>query len=63
MLGELDWYMQQNESRLPTYAIHQNKIKMDKITKHKSSNQESPPQSHKPQILLIQLRSPLPYLH
>ena len=35
VLGELDWYMQKKkkkkkETRLPTYTIHQNKLKMDK---------------------------------
>ena len=35
-LGELDGYMQKNETRLPTYTIHQNKLKMDKGLKFKS---------------------------
>ena len=30
MLGELDWHMQINETRPPTYPIHQNNFKMDK---------------------------------
>ena len=30
MLGELDTYMQNNETRPPTYTIHTNKIKVDK---------------------------------
>ena len=36
VLGELDWYMQKNETRLPTYIIHQNKLEMDKKSKYKS---------------------------
>ena len=28
MLGELDWYMQKNEIRPPTYTIHQNKLNL-----------------------------------
>ena len=27
VLGDLDSYMQKNETRSPTYAIHQNKLK------------------------------------
>ena len=34
-LGELDWYMQKNEIRPPTYTIHQNKLKMDQRLKYK----------------------------
>ena len=30
LLGKLDWYIQKNETRPPTYTIHQNKLKMDK---------------------------------
>ena len=30
MLGDLDSYVQKNETRSPTYAIHENKLKMDK---------------------------------
>ena len=30
VLGELDSYMQKNETRAPTYAIHKNKFKVDK---------------------------------
>ena len=28
-LGELDWYMQKNETRPPTSTIYQNKLKMN----------------------------------
>ena len=30
VLRDLDKYMQKNETRPPTYIIHQNKLKMDK---------------------------------
>ena len=30
VLGDLDSYMQKNETRSPTYTIHKNKFKMDK---------------------------------
>ena len=35
VLGDLDSYVQKNETRLPTYAIHENKLKMDKRLKYK----------------------------
>ena len=34
VLGDLDSYMQKNETRSPTYAIHKNKLKMDKRLKY-----------------------------
>ena len=30
VLGELNWYMHKNETRLTTHTIQQNKLKMDK---------------------------------
>ena len=30
VLGDLDSYVQKNETRSPTYAIHKNKFKVDK---------------------------------
>ena len=30
VLGEQDWYMQKNETRPPTYIIHNNKFQMAK---------------------------------
>ena len=30
VLGDLDSYVQKNETRSPTYAIHENKLKMDR---------------------------------
>ena len=35
VLGDLDSYVQKNETRSPTYAIHENKLKMDKRLKYK----------------------------
>ena len=34
VLGELDSYMQKNETRAPTYTIHKNKFKVDKRFKY-----------------------------
>ena len=36
VLGDLDSYMQKNETRSPTYAIHKNKLKLDKTLTYKS---------------------------
>ena len=36
VLGDLDSYVQKNESRSPTYAIQKNKLNMDKRLKYKS---------------------------
>ena len=36
VLGDLDNYVQKNETRTATYAIHKNKLKMDKRLKYKS---------------------------
>ena len=35
VLGDLDSYVQKNETWSPTYAIHKNKFKMDKRLKYK----------------------------
>ena len=35
MLGDLDSYMQKNETRPLTYTRYQNKLKMDKRLKYK----------------------------
>ena len=35
VLGDLDNYMQKNETRSPTYTIHKNKFKMDKSPRGK----------------------------
>ena len=36
VLGNLNSYMQKNETRSPTYTIHKNKFKVDKRLKYKS---------------------------
>ena len=36
VLRELDSYMQKNETRAPTYTIHENKLKVPKRLKYKS---------------------------
>ena len=36
VLGDMDSYMQKNETQSPTYAIHKNKFKMDKRLKYES---------------------------
>ena len=36
VLGDLDSYMQENETQSPTYTIHKNKFKVDKRLKYKS---------------------------
>ena len=38
VLADLDSYVQKNETRSPTYAIHKNKFKVDKRLKYKSRN-------------------------
>ena len=35
-LGDLDSYVQKNETQSPTYATHRNKFKVDKRLKYKS---------------------------
>ena len=35
VLGDLDSYMQKNETQSPTYATHKNEHKMDKRLKYK----------------------------
>ena len=37
VLGDLDSYMQKNETKPPTYIIHKNKLKMDKRLKYVST--------------------------
>ena len=36
VLGDLDSYVQKNETWSPTYTIHKNKFKVDKQIKYKS---------------------------
>ena len=46
VLGDLDSYVQKNETRSPTYAIHKNKLKMDKRLKYKLYHHKSPRGKH-----------------
>ena len=36
VLGDLDSYMQKNETEPPSYTIHKNKLKVDKRLKYMS---------------------------
>ena len=47
MLGDLDSYMQKNETWPPTYSIHKNKFKMDKRHKYKSWHPKRPRGEHR----------------
>ena len=42
VLGDLDSYMQKNETQPPTYIIHKNKLKMDTRLKYKLQHHKSP---------------------
>ena len=35
VLGDLDSYVQKNETRSPIYAVHKNKLRLDKRLKYK----------------------------
>ena len=47
VLGDLDSYMQKNETQSSTYAIHKNKFKVDKRLKCKSQQHKSPRGKHR----------------
>ena len=51
VLGELDSYMQKNETQSPTYTIHKNKFKVDKRLKYKLSHHKSPTGKHRQENL------------
>ena len=42
VLGELESNMQKNETRLPAYTIHKNKLKMDQRPKYVTGNHQNP---------------------
>ena len=42
VLGDMDSYVQKNETRSPTHAIHKNKLEMDKRHKYKLGYHKSP---------------------
>ena len=46
VLGDLDSYVQKNETRSPTNTIRKNKFKMDKRLKYKSEHHKSPRAKH-----------------
>ena len=46
VLGELDSYMQKNETRSPTYTIEKKTFKVDKRLKYKSGHHQSPRGKH-----------------
>ena len=47
VFGRLDSYMPKYKTPLPTYAIHKNKLKMDKRLKYKSQYHKSPRGEHR----------------
>ena len=51
MLGDVDSYMQKNETRPPTNTILNNKLKMDKRVKYKLSYHKSPGGEHRQENL------------
>ena len=58
VLGDLD--MQKNETLLPTYTIHKNKLKVDKRLKYKSQHHKSPRGEHRQENLRYAMQQ---YLH
>ena len=46
VLGDLDSYVQKNETRSPTYTVHKNKLKMDKRLKYKLYHHKSSTGKH-----------------
>ena len=51
VLGDLDSYMQKNETQPSTYTIHKNKLKMDKRLKYKLRHHKSPRGEHRQENL------------
>ena len=51
VLGDLDSYVEENETRSPNYAIHKNKLKMDKRLKYESWYYKSPRGEHRQENL------------
>ena len=52
VLGDLDSYVQKNETQSPTYAIHENKFKVNKRLKYKTWHNESPRREHRQENLI-----------
>ena len=64
VLGDLDSYMQKNETRPPMYTIHKNKLKVDKKLKCKSSYHKSPRGEHRQENLRhSMLQNPHRHVH
>ena len=59
-LGELNNYMQKNESSSPTYIIHKNKFKMYKKLKYKSQHLKNPRGEHRHENLTYSMQQ---YFH
>ena len=49
-VGDLDCYMQKNDTQLPIYTISKNKLKMDERVKYKSWYDKSPRREYKEEI-------------
>ena len=47
VLGDLDSYMTKNQTQPPTYTVHKNKLKVDKILVYKSRQHKSLTGEHK----------------
>ena len=47
VLGDLDSYVQKNETRPPTYTIHKTKLNMDERLKYKLLHHKSPRGEHR----------------
>ena len=59
VLGDLDSYMQKNETQAPTYTIHRNELKVDQRFKYTNVKEK---QKHGlPQIILKSMVLPLVY--
>ena len=51
VLGDLDSYIQKNETRSPTDTIHKNKLKIDNRLKYRSWHHKSPRGKHQQENL------------
>ena len=60
VLGDLDSYMQKDETRSTTYTIHKNKLKMDERLKYKSRYHKSPRGEHRQENLSYSMQQ---YFH
>ena len=51
VLGDVDSYMQKNETQSPTYMIHRNKFKVDKSLIYKSQHHKGARGEHRQENL------------